>query len=357
MKKNIVAVMGLMIMLSACGTNQEVATNQGTHSQQDQNVSQGVSYNIPEQCQETVGCVELAYHVEFPQNLKNAPLYQCTATQVNCETEKLKSVFGEDVQLNQETEDETKPILRADASEVHFFTPLASSIGNSLDTDAEEGNLERYKKNENLDFMPYKEAYENICSSIKKMGVDMDDTEYICYALDCDTLTNEEVLPVDMDGNVCTDEEHGAYSKEEECYYFAIWQKQQGIQEYHPYGGVFGCIAAENAPIQVLYSKNGIEQLAMEKAFTFEQQEDNIVLKDLSEINQVITDEFNDILAEETYRVVEGKFVWKTASFGKEMQPAWYFRIEYTTKKGESYTTYRLVNAETGKLINMEGVY
>lgn len=353
-KKNIVAITGIMFLLSACGTNQEAAIKP---TSQEESVQQSVSYTFPERCEETVGCVDLAYDVEIPENLKNSVLYKCKATQVDFDTDKLKAVFGENVQLNLEEEDYTKPVLRTENGYMQYFTPLAYSINNSFYPDSKEGNQDKYKKNENLDFMPYEEAYENVCSSLENLGIDIKETEYVSYALDCDTLTKEETSPMDIDGNVYEDEKHGTYSKEEECYYFAIWQKQQGVQEYHPNVGAFGCIEVANAPIQVFYSKNGIEKLEIDKAFTFEQQQDSVTLKDLSEINQVLTDEFNDILTEENYKVVEGKLVWKTATFGTEMQPAWYFKIDYTTNKGDSYTTYRLVDAETGKLINMEGVY
>ena len=353
-KKSIVAMAGIMFLLTACGTNQEAAINP---TNQEESVQQEVSYTFPERCEETVGCVELAYDVEVPENLKDSALYKCKATQVEWKTDKLKAVFGEDVQLNLKTPDCTKPVLRVEDGDITYFTPASVSIMYSFDPDEKDGNLDKYKKNENLDFMPYEEAYENVRSTLESIGIDMGETEYVSYALDCDTLTKEETAPMDVEGNVDESEKHGTYSKDEECYYFAIWQKQQGVQEYHPNGGVFGCIEAVNAPIQVYYSKNGIERLEIEKAFTFEQQQDSIALKDLSEINQVLTDEFNDILTEETYKVMIGKLVWKTATVGTEMQPAWYFKIDYTTNKGETYTTYRLVNAETGKLIQMEGVY
>ena len=63
-----------------------------------------------------------------------------------------------------------------------------------------------------------------------------------------------------------------------------INQKHDDTPAYHVFYDNFPLAADENAPVQVLYNKDGIQFLQLEKVFAFTEQESNYDLKPFEEI-------------------------------------------------------------------------
>ena len=251
---------------------------------------------------------------------------------------------------------ETGEMLNVDTSWITYVTKLGMYYGNSVQTDWQEGNLEKYAIDTDLEFMTRQQAYENIKDLLEEMGVSVGECEYTCYALDMETLKQEE-RPIDSNGNLDKGSMKPEWTKGDEGYYFSIRQKTQGVKEYHPYGEVFAKPSPENAPIQVYYSKNGIERLELEKVFTFTAGEKEMELQSFDTIMETVTKRFNDIITDATYLIKEGELYYKTPSFGKDAMPVWVFQIEEQAKDGAVYSINLVIDAQTGKELPMEGTY
>lgn len=60
-----------------------------------------------------------------------------------------------------------------------------------------------------------------------------------------------------------------------------------------------------NAPIRVLWSRRGLENLEVDYFFTFEAKEETLQLKDFSQIATVVANKYNEILNEADYIVTD----------------------------------------------------
>ena len=338
-------------------TQQETVRKEG-QVQDETNTAQegGVGYDFPDSIQKTEGNVVFDFSVICPESLREGALYNSTAEIISYDTEKAKKVFGNALDTEALESNEEGKILSVDQSGLNCVSKLGSYYINSVDTDSEEGNLEKYSTDTDLEFMSRQQAYEDIMTTLNELGVSVGECEYTCYALDVETLKQEESV-IDSEGNQDAASLKPEWTKEDEGYYFAIRQKVQGIIEYHPYGNVFAKLSEENAPIQVYYSKNGIERIVIEKVFTFTQGEKTINLQPFDTILETVAGRYNDIITDATYQVKEGGLYYKTATFGKEMMPVWVFQIEEHTEDGEVYAINLVVDAQTGKEIPMEGTY
>ena len=83
-------------------------------------------------------------------------------------------------------------------------------------------------------------------------------------------------------------------TQDDDSYYFVINQKHDDTPAYHVFYDNFPLAADENAPVQVLYNKDGIQFLQLEKVFAFTEQESNYDLKPFEEIAEVIETKIRD---------------------------------------------------------------
>ena len=362
----IIALSSMALMTGCTGKNNTEETKntiaqqnvlEGEEIQKEDTEQEAVAgYDFPESIQKTEGCVEFDFVVKCPESLRENPLYSCVAEMVSYDTDKAKKVFGNDLDTETMEVNEDGEMLSVEPSNLTYVSKLGSYYENSVNTDSEDGNLEEYSTDTDLEFMTRQQAYENIIAVLEELGVSVGDCEYTCYALDIETLKQEE-KPMDSEGNLDTTVMKQEWTKEDEGYYFTIRQKTQGVTEYHPYGNVFAKPSSENAPIQIYYSKNGVERMDIEKVFTFTQEEKVIALQPLETILETVSNRFNDIITDATYQVKEGGLYFKTPTFGTAAIPVWVFQIEEHANDGEVYSINLVIDAQTGKEIPMEGTY
>lgn len=359
-KKQVVIVMfaAAMAVMTGCsgetgavnlGNTQEVMASEvnTVHKQEKQSAT---VWNIPETYTKTVGNTVFNFTVQFPDNWENSGVYKTKAERITFRKEKLEQVLGK-VSYDYEKWQQNKEggFLSADDYGIMYETELGEQIINCVDLDARDGNMDKYKKDAELSFMTKQEAYENILNTLKDMGLELEDAMYTCYALDYETMQAQEYV-MDENGEQMEEYKKKDWSSEEDCYLFLIRQKVQGATEYHTYGTEFVRLEEGNAPIQVYYSKNGIERLDIEKVYRFTQEGETLTLLDFEEITQSAAKELENRNATSSYRVTSAELCLKTPDFGSEMTPVWVFQAEETTAEGTVYPVTVVINAQNGKL-------
>lgn len=362
-KKQVVIVMfaAAMAALTGCsgetgavnvGNTQEVMASEVNAAHKQENQSATV-WNIPETYTKTIGNAAFNFTVQFPEKWKNSKVYKTKAERITFTKEKLEQALGK-VSYDYEKWQQNKEggFLSADDYGIMYETELGEHIINCVDLDARDGNMDKYKTNAELSFMTKQEAYENILNTLKEMGLELEDATYICYALEHKTMQSQEYV-MDADGNQMEEYKKKDWNSEDDCYLFLIRQKVQGATEYHTYGTEFVRMEEGNAPIQVYYSKNGMERLDIEKVYRFTKEEETLTLLDFEEITKSVAKELENRNATSSYRVISAELCLKTPDFGSEMTPVWVFQSEEITTEGTVYPVTVVINAQNGKLSAM----
>lgn len=184
------------------------------------------------------------------------------------------------------------------------------------------------------------------------MGIDIEE-QYKCYVLEHSMLQSEEYA-MDINGNIDQTGYKDSWTQDDDSYYFAINQKYDDTPAYHVFYDNFPLAADENAPIQVLYNKDGIQFLQLEKVFAFTEQESNYDLKPFEEIAEVIETKYGMLLDGSTYSVNQATLYYMENKMNDEQYeviPVWIFNTE---DKETGKTLQDIVNAETGKEIVWE---
>lgn len=213
-------------------------------------------------------------------------------------------------------------------------------------------NADKYDLDKDLRFASRQQAFDDIRQKLKTMGIETGD-QYKCYVLEHSMLQSEEYA-MDMDGNVEQASYKGSWTQDDDSYYFVINQKYGDTPAYHVFYDSFPLVADENAPIQVLYNKDGIQFLQVEKMFRFEEQEGNYELKPFEEIAGVLENKYGMLLNDSTYSVNRATLYYmanKTGEGQYEVIPVWIFN---TVDNGSGKTLQDIVNAQTGEEILWE---
>ena len=112
--------------------------------------------------------------------------------------------------------------------------------------------------------------------------------------------------------------------------------------------------ADENAPIQVLYNKDGIQFLQLEKVFTSTEQEGNYDLMPFEEIAEVIETKYEAQADGNTYSVRRATLYYMENKVNEqeyEVVPVWIFN---TVQNETGKNLQDIVNAQTGEEIIWE---
>ena len=267
------------------------------------------------------------------QKIDKEKAYQILFAGVKIKDQYEEEITGRDEETDVQYyyEGQNMETLNISSEGVNYRGSLSGYVDNCFDLSA-GGNLDKYKQDTNLEFAAWEEVFSDIKEKLEQMGYRPGELEYDVYALDYETMQKEEYA-MDMDGNEDTSIYKDNWSKEDECYFFSIRQKVQNLPEYHPYANLFKSPSAENAPIQVLYSKDGIQHLEIEKIYDFTENKENITLKPFEEIASKVAYKYNQLLTGAEYIVTDATLYYMTEHAEKnmfQMMPVWIFNVEET---------------------------
>lgn len=238
----------------------------------------------------------------------------------------------------------------------HYYSPFAFQLLNSFSLEkGQDGyNADLYQKGKDFAFLDHSGALKQVLDQMNTFGLKLEDGAYESqnYSLDYQTMKKEETI-LDMNGNKDTKNYKAGWSEADNCYYFCIRQKIDGIPVTYEYAGAFAEYDDANAPVQAMVSKDGIQMLTLDKLFQITDTSKKASLLDFEQIAKCIENKYGDLLTKSSYNVNRAELVYialKQQQGGYEMKPVWVFDI---TEKAEGAKSDHLlqmtVDAQTGE--------
>lgn len=254
--------------------------------------------------------------------------------------ETLKDRNGRKVQITDYiAPDNTKLTLTSHTSRIIYSNPrLAPYIFNAFHNteNPEDNNSNQYATVTDFPFASRKEAFADIKKSLSNIGIEIQ--TFQVYCLDYHTLRQEEYC-VDMDGQEDVEAYKDLWTEDDDCYYFFAGQEFLGIPVYHVYAEIFPEVAEAYAPVKVIYSKNGIEDLEVERVFDFSEDTKQVSLVGFDKIAQTVVNKFDKILGDSIYKVSSAELYYMVDILnGKDSYqvfPVWILKIQENYPKGE----------------------
>lgn len=302
-----------------------------------------------------------------------------TASMVVSDGDKLIQTFFKDKKIEKKTTDDYSNNLGKEDSATRIFGPNTSIlyfnskssfnlqfrnnkfvdyITNSFcfRDDETTNNANKYSLVKNLPFATREEAFKNISSTMASVGFDIG-TNYKAYALDHETLKKEE-FAMDIDGSDDLDSHKASWSKEDDCYYFFIRPTFNDIPCLYQFTkGKVSKFKLQDlmAPIQVIYTKAGIQFFYIDGIFSMTSAGEKVPLVPFDTIAERVAKIYSNILGGSTYKVTKATLVYRidttktTDSFPVSL--AWALNIEESGNNLYESNTEMLVDAVTGKEI------
>ena len=364
------AIMATALCISLAGCSDDTKTSQ-TNTSSKAETSESVSeesapseigIEIPERYDKEAENVSFKTDINVSENVRENGLRKLSATVQKPDPAKVFDCLMGDTEIRAKNEEDNNywyegvnnEILTINNTSIGFSTNFYVYVSNAfrLQQGYSDYNADKYELDKDLEFASRQEAFENIRQALETMGIDIEE-QYKCYVLEHSMLQSEEYA-MDINGNIDQTGYKDSWTQDDDSYYFAINQKYDDTPAYHVFYDNFPLDADENAPIQVLYNKDGIQFLQLEKVFAFTEQESNYDLKPFEEIAEVIATKYGMLLDGSTYSVNQATLYYMENKMNDEQYeviPVWIFNTE-DNETGK--TLQDIVNAETGKEIVWE---
>ena len=373
MKKNMMFIVAmtatLCMSLSGCGNGSETTPQTDTSSKVETNesvsgkaASSGMNIEIPERYEKEADNVYFKAGVIVSSEVRENGLQKISASVQRPDPAKVLECLMGDAEIDEKNEEEDNcwyigangESLTINNTSIGFATKFYVYVSNAfrLQQGYSDYNADKYELDKDFGFASRQQAFEDVRQSLQIMGIDVEN-EYKCYVLEHSILQSEEYV-MDMNGNVDQSNYKGSWTQDDDSYYFVINQKYGDTPAYHVFYDNFPLIADENAPIQVLYNKNGIQFLQLEKVFSFSEQEGIYGLKPFEEIVEVIENKYGMLLDGSTYSVNQATLYYmenETSDGQYAVSPVWIFNI-VDNEDGKALQD--VVNAQTGEEIIWE---
>lgn len=380
-KKIFLLVLGCAatLMVSACGNKTENLKKGNVKQQAGIEEEKSAGLSVPEEYKDKKENVVFNTQLHIDESAREKGISKETAIRQKYDIDKVyqKLFAGVGVQDEIATEltaydgtnmtehyyeGDNEEILCVSPERVMYRRSLYNYVFNCVDTSA-GGNLASYAQDMDFPFATREEALKNIVAELEEMGISLGETEYQVYALDYKTMQQNEYAE-NHDGNEDRSVYKDKWSEEDNCYYFFIRQKAGNLPEYHAYSGIFKNPIAENLPVKVVYSKNGIESLELEAVYEFEETKgDEVTLASFEDIAETTAYKYNQLLTNAEYTVTDATLYYMTENAGDgtyRMLPVWILNVEEKAEVDGEVTTDSLlvfVDAQTGEEIAMEDKY
>lgn len=301
-------------------------------------------------------------YLENPQVIKNAEIQ-------NVNPDRARDMFLNETKIIAEDRDEGKgntyiyllgengeSFLYSDRT-FHYNKPFCQYILQAFRIESGEWyNADQYSMDQMLPFMDANTAFETIVRTLKELEFEPASLEYKYYALDYKTLSEQE-FSMDMDGNEDPSVYKKAWTQEDDCYYFVINQKVNGLPVYAPVSEAMHKKEDANAQIQVIFSKRGIEMLQIAGIMMWERNTEEVQLADFDIVMENVYKKYDMVLTDASYVVKNAEMVYMTEK-GKggndRLKPVWIIRMDaqYTDTEGLGKNEIQLImDAVSGKEI------
>ncbi len=347
----------MVISLIGCGKTNEGGNDIGSSAENNRAVVE-----LPTEYNQTSDTITFNTAVNFPEEILNSGMKVITASPQEINSDKAFEVLMGNTEIRDygevggelwyEGEDDS--VLTIDPYNLAYGTRFSTYVCSAfrLQQGYSDYNAYKYSTDNEFNFATQEQAFEAVKSALLSMGIDIGD-QYVCYALDHTIMQEEEYL-MDINGQEATAQYKDQWTEDDDSYYFIINQSFDDIPSYHVYYEAFPMVAEENAPVQVIYNKDGIQFLNIERVFSFTEGNGVYELKNFSDIAQVIQNKYGMILGSSTYEVTSATLYYmenKIADNQYEVLPVW---IINTVDNLTGKILQDVVNAQTAEEIIWE---
>lgn len=362
------------LSLNNTETTQNI-TDTATVAQADTSAEVSTSTDVvfPETYNEEINGVSFQTTVELPENFDQSKLYVSTAKRQTPDIEKAKETLAAD----KTTESEESGTGEGDSgsfstyygkytdgsslsvgAETVFSTSLFSDISNAFDTYSADDGTSAYAENGSLSFGTGGDCFTKVLDIINHLGYSAGDCDYISYALDAETMSQQETI-LSKSGEIV---ESGGrdWSSEDDSYYFFIEQLYEGLPVY--YGEQdFPEDSPSNRPVLAVYNADGPVYLYIMKLYSFTETQEKVKLLEFGDIAEKVAGKYGEILTSASYNVTRAKLYQmpvKDASGNYDVKPVWLFEVHESgtdSETGEVFenTLYTLIDASTGEEVSV----
>lgn len=343
------------------GTSEDVSMDVSIDVSEE-SASQGMEAEIPDFYEKEAGAVSFQTDVVVSEEVRKNGLQKISVSPQKPDPAKVLECLMGDTEITEKNEEEGNNwYVGADGenltihhTSIGFATKFYVYVSNAfrLQQEYSDYNADKYETDKDLEFASRQEAFEDIYQMLETMGIQIGE-QYKCYVLEHSVLQREEYA-MDINGNIDQANYKGSWTGEDDSYYFAISQKYGDTPAYHVFYDHSPLAADENAPIQVLYNKDGIQFLQLEKVFTFTEQEGNYDLMPFEEIAEVIETKYEAQADGNTYSVRRATLYYMENKVNEqeyEVVPVWIFN---TVQNETGKNLQDIVNAQTGEEIIWE---
>lgn len=317
----------------------------------------GTGIEIPERYEKEAGNVSFQTDINVSASVRENGLRKLSAAVQKPDPQKVFDCLMKNTEIKAKNEEDNNywyeganhEILTVNHTSIGFSTDFYVYVSNAfrLQQGYSDYNADQYELDKDLGFASRQEAFEKIRQALQTMGIEMEE-QYKCYVLEHSMLQSEEYV-MDMNGDVDRTGYKDSWTQDDDSYYFVINQKYGDTPSYHVFYDNFPLAADENAPIQVLYNKDGIQFLQLEKVFSFTEQEGSYDLKPFEEITEVIEAKYGMQPDGSTFCVNQATLYYMENKVGDgqyEVIPVWIFNTE-DHETGEILQD--MINAETAE--------
>lgn len=375
MRTMVIGVVAAVFCTALIGCGNDSKATQGTETSKQTEVPEVLAADdkqaeIPQTFQETINGVKFDLQVESPQNLDTGNIYHSTAVLQKPEKDKAVETFSMGRALieerNEQGSGENGEAYESFSGRLEDNSTLYTGVTLTYNTDFFEKiynafhmektylyNADKYPKDRIFDFATPDQAMEKVKTMINSSGYNLSEADYIYYALDYETLQQEETV-TDKSGNFV--EGQNTWNAEDNCYYICAEQASQGIPVY--YGSQdFPQDYDENKPIQAVYSAAGLQRLDVAQIYNFELNDEKVLFTDFHTAAEKIATKYGDILTGADYTVKRAKlyqYPVKDADGNYRTHFVWMFETHETgtdSETGEAFENvlFTLIDAETGE--------
>lgn len=227
--------------------------------------------------------------------------------------------------------------------EYFYYTNCINS-----DERLDDYNMDQYGINTDLDFMPYQEAAEKMKELMDNIGFSVSD-QYICYALDYETLGQQEDC-TDVMGEWVEEDAKGEWTKEDDCYLFEFHQEVEGVPVSKAGYGNMADAGNSNSSIEIFYGVKGIIGLYITHVYDIQEKLGQTELLTAADIKELLIANQELIIGGNEIKITDMQLVLLPISreAGKyELTPVWEISEEVYYPELDA-TDYRTVHFDAG---------
>ena len=353
-------ILGVITIGSGCGKN--VTSEKSNIVNRQENDKAEVEKAFPRTCniESKSGKVKFNCTLELPESLNGRTIQKTSVEGVhNYNRDKAYSLFagGKEISEKHQYGDDNNGF-----DGYRFSDGTSLEVGSTFHWSSATSSFYSYLGVQQSDYIDLfsggavsldkDNCISEVKNDINELGYDAENFSFQAFPLSVDgmrKLRNEE-----LNDGLLEEGQTNEPTSDDEAYFIYAYQENTGIPVFHELMSVAEQLSddsPDNAPVQAIYSARGLEELSIDYIYDFKNEQNTVTLKPFEEIASVVEEKYENILNDAKYEITRAKLyerVYTDENQKYAEEPIWYFEVN-----DGSIKTVMLVNAETGKEINL----